>query len=341
MSQSLTLTRADEDSRYTAVRLRTDLLKRKPPLSFTHVDGGWELTLDVPEEARRLEYQLELVHRDGTREIATDPGASTADGPFGSRSVVELPGYEQPAWLEDQPADGTVAPIEVESPTLRSTLRGLRWDPAGVDTSTPLPLLVVHDGPEHAAYSHLARYLDVLAARDDVPAFRAALLAPVQRNETYSASPGYASALHDDVLPRLRESLHATALAGMGASLGALSFLHLHRTHPDSIGGLFLQSGSFFRPRQDAQESGFPRFARITAFVQEVLGATTWEDPVPVTMTCGLLEENLDSNGAIADALASQGYGVNLALTGDGHNWVSWRDAYDPSLATLLRTVFG
>ena len=56
-----------------------------------------------------------------------------------------------------------------------------------------------------------------------------------------------------------------------GASLGALAALHVHWLHPAAVGGLFLQSGSFFRQRFDRQESGFERFRRIARFVGEVL----------------------------------------------------------------------
>ena len=41
---------------------------------------------------------------------------------------------------------------------------------------------------------------------------------------------------------------------------------------PDALGGLFLQSGSFFRRRLDSQESGYRRFDRITRFVSRVFG---------------------------------------------------------------------
>ena len=65
----------------------------------------------------------------------------------------------------------------------------------------------------------------------------------------------------------------------MGASLGALAMLHAHRMHPDSFGGLFLQSGSFFRQRFDRNEAGFGRFRRITRFVGTVLRERSWPHP--------------------------------------------------------------
>ena len=49
-------------------------------------------------------------------------------------------------------------------------------------------------------------------------------------------------------------------MIGLGASLGAVSMLTLQRRHPGSISALALQSGSFFTPKLDAQESQFAQF---------------------------------------------------------------------------------
>ena len=60
----------------------------------------------------------------------------------------------------------------------------------------------------------------------------------------------------------------------MGASLGALAALHAEWHHPGTFDGLFLQSGSFFTPETDPQESKFEYYAQVTGFVQQVLTAT-------------------------------------------------------------------
>ena len=100
----------------------------------------------------------------------------------------------------------------------------------------------------------------------------------------------------------------------MGASLGALAMLHAHRAIPASFGGLFLQSGSFFRQRFDRHERGFPRFDRIARFVgARAARRTRGTDPVPVAMTCGTGEENLRNNRARRDGARRQGYDVDLA----------------------------
>ena len=123
---------------------------------------------------------------------------------------------------------------------------------------------------------------------------------------------------------------------GAGASLGALALLHAQRRHPGVLGGLFLQSGSFFRQRFDRHESRFPRFGRIARFVGRVLAPDAWDDAVPVRMTCGTVEENLRNNRAVASALARQGYDVALHEARDAHNWVAWRDSLDPHLLDVL-----
>jgi enterochelin esterase-like enzyme len=335
----------DPRGRLTHVRLIADLFKREPPREFARVGEGWELRLPAPA-VDRLEYQLELVHRGGRRELVTDPEAPRAPGPFGERSALELPGYAPPEWLADDDAPpGPVEPIVLRSRALRGEVRGLLWSSVEAEPRRPLPLLVVHDGPEYAEYSALLRLLDSAVAEREVPPMRAGLLAPMRghRDEHYSASGRYASALQRELLPQLALRAPASrseARVGMGASLGALAMLHAHRARPGVFGALFLQSGSFFRARFDRYERGFARFDRIARFVGTVLRATDWPDRIPVTLTCGTAEENITNNRAVFAALAAQGYTVDMHEIRDGHNWVAWRDSLYPELVTLLQRVW-
>jgi enterochelin esterase-like enzyme len=123
---------------------------------------------------------------------------------------------------------------------------------------------------------------------------------------------------------------------GLGASLGALAFLHALWSRSVLLGGLFLQSGSFFRRRFDAHESAYGRFARITRFVGTVVGGRGGAAPVPTTITCGAAEENLDNNRVMAAALQEHGFPARLVEHPDAHNWVAWRDALHPHFAELV-----
>ena len=63
--------------------------------------------------------------------------------------------------------------------------------------------------------------------------------------------------------------------------------------------------------------------------------------PVPVTLTCGAIEENVDNNRLMAQALRARGYPVAWHEVPDMHNYTAWRDAFDPYLTRLLRLVCG
>ncbi|HET7519228.1 MAG TPA: esterase, partial [Actinomycetes bacterium] len=89
------------------------------------------------------------------------------------------------------------------------------------------------------------------------------------------------------------------------------------------------------------QESSFPPYPRITRFVA---GVRRWRPgggtPVPTVLTCGVVEENLANNRVMAAALAAQGHPARLVLGRDAHNWVAWRDTFDPWLVGLLQELW-
>ena len=131
------------------------------------------------------------------------------------------------------------------------------------------------------------------------------------------------------MLPAIADAVAVRQPVGAGVSLGALAMLHAQRRFPDAFAGLFLQSGSFFMPRFDAQESGFVRYRRIVRFVRSTLRRPP-RRTVAVGMTCGALEENAADNRVMARALAARGYPVGLHEGRDLRNFTAWRDAWDP-----------
>ncbi|MET0134614.1 MAG: alpha/beta hydrolase-fold protein [Kibdelosporangium sp.] len=282
-----------------------------------------------------MEYRLQLRHRDGSVEEICEPANPLrAPGAFGDKSVVQFPDYRTPSWLAEPMVPGDYSDLLVDSPNLGRKIAVRLWSPV---SAGPLPLLVAHDGPE---YDRLAALSTFSAARSH-PRHRLALLQPGDRDDEYSANPGYPKALALDVLPAIREAVAVTGpVVGMGASLGALGMLHAHRRRPDLFGGLFLQSGSFFDRRLDPQERGYSRFARVTRFVSEVKRGAGRARPIAVTLTCGLAEENLANNRQLAALLTAQGYRSSLVEVPDAHNYVGWRDGFDPALTELLRRVW-
>lgn len=337
----------DPDKELTHVNLVQEIMRPRvgPPFDYNDEIGAWQLKFPLPY-ADRMEYMFELVWPDGRNQYVGDPNNSLrAGGPFGDKSVIEFPGYEPPKWLEETDGEpGDYVETAIRSRVLRAELRTIVWSAPGVSPDDQVPVLVAHDGPEYDQLSALTLMLRRMIEADRLPPMRAVLIAPVDRDQTYSASAAYSRALTYDILPaveRLAPSPHGRRMrVGIGASLGALAMLHVHRSNPASFGALYLQSGSYFRQRFDKVESGFVRFRRISRFMGRVLTAEDWAHPIPITMTCGTIEENLANNRATRDALDRQGYDVMLHENRDGHNWVGWRDTFDPHLVNLLSKVW-
>jgi enterochelin esterase-like enzyme len=318
----LTFRFADPDGRYAAVRLCSDL---HGPRDFAREGDDWVLERDTP--LARLEYQLELEHADGTTETVLDPGnPDRAPGVFGDKSVMLTDGYEPPAWLEADAVEGRYHELSVRARGLGTEMHVRLWDGGGA------PLLIAHDGPEYDKLASLTRYSGAMIASGALPPHRVALLAPADRDEWYSASGRYARALVTDVM----RALDPVDPVGMGASLGALAMLHAHVRRP--FAGLFLQSGSFFELRHDAHEYRFSRFQRVIRVVRELKRDAGV--PERVTMTCGVLEENLANNREMAAALAEQEFDVELNVVPDMHNYTGWRDALHPHLTHLLLRIW-
>ncbi len=337
----------DPDGELAQVRLYQEIRRPRngPDLDYDSEAGTWIHRFPRPD-ADRMEYLFEIVHKDGSSELLQDPNNEVhSPGAFGDKSVVEFPGYAEPSWLHaDAAPDGHETTFGLRCRPVKDQLPTILWSPPGADPEEPLPLLIVHDGPEYAKIAGLTVFFDRGLAAGSLPRFRAALVGPVDRDQIYSASASYARSLTHEIIPALLERAPTppgrNMRIGMGASLGALAMLHVHRRSPASFGALFIQSGSFFRMRFDKQESGFVRFKRISRFVGEVLTAEEWAHPIKVTMTCGTIEENLKNNRAVEQALRRQGYDARLTANRDGHNWVGWRDTFDPHLTELLNGMW-
>ena len=125
--------------------------------------------------------------------------------------------------------------------------------------SEPLPLLLVHDGPEYAR---------VLVARcacstTSSPSARCRRSAPRccrrRATGTRPTPPRRATRTRSrrTWLPRLRSRADGPAAGADGREPRRARRAARALPRPGSFGGLFLQSGSFFRRRFDAHESGF------------------------------------------------------------------------------------
>ncbi|HEX6520052.1 MAG TPA: alpha/beta hydrolase-fold protein [Streptosporangiaceae bacterium] len=234
-----------------------------------------------------------------------------------------------PAWLTAPAQAGVTFELE------RHGIGLVLWSPADAGDGEVLPMLVAHDGPEYDRLASLTHYIAAGITGNWLPRMRLALLRPRDRNRQYSASTRYSRSLVEGAL----QTLPARPRIGMGTSLGALAMLHAYCRRPSMFDALFLQSGSFFSPLLDAHERRFRYFWRIAGFVADVQHGGLPDHPIPVVLTCGAAEENIHNNRLMTQALSARGYPVILHEVPGMHDYVAWRDAFDPYLTRLLQQV--
>lgn len=315
--------------------------RHRRPFAFDGAARAWRVRLPR-QDVDRLEYRLVRRTPDGVEHVGPDPANPVqAPGLFGAASVVTFPGYAEPAWLAAPADPGRRVEVALPSPTLGTAQSLEVWSSAGLPDQQPAPLLVALDGPDLDRLAGLTHFLAVQVGQGRLPPLRAALLpAGPDRNERYSASPTYTTALTDELLPALEPFAPATRRVGLGASLGGLALLTAEGRVPGAFAGLMLQSGSFFvRDLDGHEESGFPWFARVHDAVTARLAQTRAASGARLVLTCGRAEENLRNNRRMAAALRRQGYRVVFVENPDAHTFAGWRDTYDPLLGTLLREV--
>ena len=215
----------DPDRRLRGVRLQQDVRLPGDRLDFVRSQDDWVLTVPRPD-VDRMEYAFELQHRGGGSEWVTDPGnPERVRGAFGDKSVLLMPEYVAPAWTSATPPRGTTTSVKLPSRGLQQDVPAVLWSSLGLADDVEAPLLVVHDGPEYDALAGLTLFLDAMVDERRLPPLRAALLAPVDRDEHYSASATYGRALALGLVPGLRRAAPTTVVVGMGASLGGLGML--------------------------------------------------------------------------------------------------------------------
>lgn len=294
--------------------------------------GGWQLNIPRPP-VDRFEYQL-VLRSDGQETRGLDPtNPLQVAGPFGGRSEIRFPEYRMPQWISTRITGSTV---RVQDPPgrLGAPVPIQLFTPASVATDQATPLLIVQDGSDFADRGMLLAWA-CASARP----LRVALLdpAPGFRTAWYAADTGYADHIATAVLPAIRASVPVTSVVGVGASLGGLITLVIHRRHPHALDGLVLQSGSFFRPELDGQEAHWPEFRQVCAAVDEITAAGPADvRAVPVLLTVGAVEENRANNERMAGALALQGYPLTARLVPDAHTVIGWRDAWTPGMNELV-----
>ncbi len=194
---------------------------------------------------------------------------------------------------------------------------------------TPVPLLVVYDGPDYLKRAHLNVIVDNLIAARRVRPFAMALVAnggPARTME-YSCSDATLGFIFNQIIPLAQEHLPLTAPGAepygvLGASMGGLMALYTGLRLPQVFGKVLSQSGAFFVPE-------------LYSVIEDLARYLPPPD-IEIWMDAGKLEWLLEGNRQMHDLLKERGYKVTYREFSGGHNYTCWQNDIGLGLQKLF-----
>lgn len=309
--------------------------------AFSRIDGTELWLLDLPvQDGGRFEYKLSA-SRNGHEHWMLDPlNPVSASDPFGHNSVCRTFGYSQPAWsLPQGSPPGSIQPLQIQSPVFDELREEQVYLPADYDANTPVPLLIIHDGPDFMTYADLSVSLDNLIAAGAIPPLIAALVQTHDRMGEYSRGRRHARYLVHELLPQLEERYSLSGATEhrilLGASLGAVAALATVLRYPGIFGGVVLQSGTFILDEARLAGRPHPVFRRVARLL-EAFRRRPVMHPLRAYISTGELEGLASESQALAELLQTSGVSVKFQSAWDGHHWHNWRDRLRDGLVWVL-----
>jgi enterochelin esterase family protein len=195
---------------------------------------------------------------------------------------------------------------------------------------TPVPLVVVYDGPDFLKRGKLNIIVDNLITAKRVRPFAMALVqnGGPARSLEYSCSESTLGFVFECVIPLAQEHLTLTPPGGepygvLGASLGGLMAMYTGMRLPQVFGKVLSQSGAFILPEHEFVVVDLVRYAP--------------PPEIDIWMNAGRYEWLLDSNRQMYALLKEKQYKVKYHEYSGGHNYTSWRNDIWRGLEALFR----
>jgi enterochelin esterase family protein len=195
---------------------------------------------------------------------------------------------------------------------------------------TPVPLVVVYDGPDYLKRACLNVIVDNMIATNRVRPFAMALVQNGGRARSleYSCSDATLRFVFECVIPLAQEHLTILPPGGepygiLGSSMGGLMALYTGMRMPHVFGKVLSQSGSF----------------TLLEHELVVMDLVNYAPPpdIDIWMDAGRYEWLLDDNRKMFSLLREKQYKVRYHEFSGGHNPTAWRDDIWRGLEALFR----
>ncbi len=261
-------------------------------------------------------------------------------------SYVELPDATAAQYLAWRPE---IEHGRIERTRFASQVLGNERDiyvqlPAGYDDGTAsCSLLLLFDGEVAESMLLVPNTLDNLLADGQIPPTVCVMITSDDRSIEYACNEAFASFIAEELVPWARATYRIAEgpdrVTTCGVSYGGLAAAWVALRHPETVGNVISQSGSF-QWRWNTGRVGrdmttvigdAPPYGWLPAQVAQ------W-DPVPVRfyIEAGRLEARnshvepslLACTRQFRDVLVAKGYDVAYVEYGGGHDYVNWRGSF-------------
>ena len=328
---------------------------REQPLVRIGDSDLWYISARLPADSR-LDYGFIVADSPPELTTAFHPGGGDdrfkkleADPKNPARHFVfsrlELPGAQAQPWIAAKPdtPKGTMKEVVIESAQLKEQRHVGVYLPAGYDPKQRYPLLIVLDGEVYGLAPKpqvpTPTIVDNLIAAKQIPPIVVALVANqgVRRRDLEYHEP-FGAFVVDELVPKLRADFHAGArpddVIVAGSSRGGLASTFIAFHHPDVIGKVLSQSGTYqYIP--GAFDQDLAPVLEGNQLTRDIAAAP--RKPIKLYVEVGLFESTqLEANRHLRDVLVAKGYPVTYREFHGGHDFWMWRGTISDGLIALL-----
>jgi enterochelin esterase family protein len=213
------------------------------------------------------------------------------------------------------------------------------------------PLLLHFDAQWLETPMQIPTTLDNLIDAGAIPPSVAVFVSNVDRNTELPCNEDYARALATEMIPSLRDaygvSADPTDIVAAGQSYGGLASAWIALQHPDVVGNVLSQSGSFWWGQgvdaweQPAVFGDAPRFQWLNEqyALRDQVQVRFWMQAGAMEAgpsSHGYVPSLLVSNRNLYDILRAKSYEVHYEEYVGGHDFVTWRGSLADGLIHLL-----
>jgi enterochelin esterase-like enzyme len=291
------------------------------------------------KEEERVQKMMNQARRDPFNPAAFPPG--------GIAAIAELPAAPPQPWLKPNPdAPRGEFKAEIFKSAVLNEERSIQiYTPPGYNANgNPYPLLIFMDGETAPLLFPLPVILDNLTASGKIPPLIAlAIASGATRSRDMLCSTNFADFIAKELVPGLRSRYAITAdpqqTVISGFSGGGLTAAWVALRHPQVVGAVLSQSGSFWFYEGATATSPEPAFIETGWLTRQY--ATAPRLPLRFYLEVGSLEQSVFRNMVLEnrrmrDTLTARGYPVTYSEYNGGHDALCWRGSIADGLIALL-----